>query len=918
MQRLSEDLKAQAQLLVRHLQVGLDIKDEIDDLLRAALNIPVDQAIDSMLDGYMMDYAEREQQAAGYRQGLFWVSALLVVWVVATLVRLLRLSECLRESNDRLNFHKHALDEHAIVSVTDVKGNILEVNDRFCEISGYAREELLGQNHRIVKSDEHSPTLFREMWRTIASGKTWHGKLKNRARDGSHYWVASTIVPFINRRGKPFRYISIRTDISRRKRMEERLREERRFLEGVTDAMGEGMYVLDEAGICVFVNREAERILGRTREELLGKRLHDQIHHQDAHGRPVTNEECIVNRSVQQGNHFRSEQEVFTRPDGSMFPVSVSAVPLREGERVVGSVTVFQDISERLRTSRDLANAKEAAEAANRAKCEFLVNMSHEIRTPMNAIIGMTHLALQTDLTAGQRNYVEKAHRSAESLLGLINDILDFSKIEAGKLDIETIGFDLQHVFDDLANVLGFRAEDKGLELQLELAPDVPQCLLGDPMRLGQILLNLGNNAIKFTETGEVVISVSLRRDGEETVELEFSVRDTGIGIPSDKLGQLFRSFNRVDVSTTRRYGGTGLGLAISKQLAQLMGGRIEVESKPGVGSVFRVILPFGLSLVPVSDADSSPGGLELQGLRGLIVDDSTSSRVIFEAMLHSFGMEVDVARNGFAAMRYLATAGQGDGRAYDFLLVDWRMRGMDGPTLVEEGEELFGSGLPPVIMTTAYARAELEQVLEERGLAVGAVLGKPVTAEQLTEAIASVLGMEPDSDQNRQQKQTDMTAALRGAHILLVEDNEFNQEVVALLQQQGIRADLAVNGEEALRMVQAHDYDGVLRDCQMPGMDGYEVCRRLKADAATRDIPVIFVTGLDSHTEEVSGFAVGAVDYVSKPIEPVVLRARVQAQAELACTRKALTRINQRLANERELIAGTIRNMREAYPFYG
>ena len=486
----------------------------------------------------------------------------------------------------------------------------------------------------------------------------------------------------------------------------------------------------------------------------------------------------------------------------------------------------------------------------------------------MNAIIGMTHLALQTDLTAGQRNYVEKAHRSAESLLGLINDILDFSKIEAGKLDIETIGFDFQHVFDDLANVLGFRAEDKGLELQLELAPDVPQYLLGDPMRLGQILLNLGNNAIKFTETGEVVISVSLRRDGEETVELEFSVRDTGIGIPSDKLGQLFRSFNQVDVSTTRRYGGTGLGLAISKQLAQLMGRRIEVESKPGVGSVFRVILPFGLSPVPVSDADSSPGGLELQGLRGLIVDDSTSSRVIFEAMLHSFGMEVDVARNGFAAMRYLATAGQGDGRAYDFLLVDWRMRGMDGPTLVEEGKELFGSGLPPVIMTTAYARAELEQVLEERGLAVGAVLGKPVTAEQLTEAIASVLGMEPDSDQNRQQKQTDMTAALRGAHILLVEDNEFNQEVaVALLQQQGIRADLAVNGEEALRMVQAHDYDGVLMDCQMPVMDGYEATRAIRQLPGRGDLPIIAMTANAMREDIAQALTSGMNDHIAKPI---------------------------------------------------
>ncbi|MDJ0862868.1 MAG: transporter substrate-binding domain-containing protein, partial [Gammaproteobacteria bacterium] len=403
------------------------------------------------------------------------------------------------------------------------------------------------------------------------------------------------------------------------------------------ESVGEGIFGVDTEGRVTFLNPAGARMLGWPAEDLIGRRMHGLIHHTRADGTDYPLEKCPMFLSYTAGQVHRVDDEVLWRKDGSSFAAEYSSVPIRKGEQLVGAVVTFSDVSNLKRLAEDLRLAKEAADAASQAKSDFLANMSHEIRTPMNAIIGMSQLALKTDLDKRQRNYVEKVHLSAESLLGIINDILDFSKIEAGKLDMESIDFSLEHVLDNLANLLGFKAEDKGLELLFDLDADAPTALVGDPLRLGQVLINLGNNAVKFTEEGEVVVSVRLAEADDDTVILHFTVRDSGIGMTPEQQTRLFQSFSQVDTSTSRKYGGTGLGLTISKRLTEMMGGRIWVESEPGRGSAFHFTARFGRQ--PGAEEQPAMGEAELASLRTLVVDDNATARQIMSAMLDNFGI---------------------------------------------------------------------------------------------------------------------------------------------------------------------------------------------------------------------------------------------------------------------------------------
>ncbi|MCE4538945.1 response regulator [Pelomonas sp. P7] len=525
--------------------------------------------------------------------------------------------------------------------------------------------------------------------------------------------------------------------------------------------------------------------------------------------------------------------------------------------------TLEQRVHER---TGQLERAQLAAEAATRAKSEFLANMSHEIRTPMNAILGMSLLALRSGLDNRQRNYVEKVHRAAESLLGIINDILDFSKIEAGKLEVESIPFQLGDVLDQLASLVGMPAEQKGLELLFVLPPDLPTHLIGDPSRLGQVLLNLSNNAVKFTERGEITVAISLVERSATHAKLCFEVRDTGIGLSPQACERLFQPFTQADASTSRRFGGTGLGLAISRHLVERMGGSIGVDSQPGHGSRFHFTLEFGLQ----QGLSAAPERGELSGTRLLIVDDHPAARELLCGLVTSWGLQPEMAADGEAAVAAVAMA-DAAGRPFKVVLLDWRMPGMDGvECLARLGQLDIRHAPPTVLMVTAFSRDQAEVQLQSRGLQVAALLPKPVTPSALLDACMTALGLpatQPRRSEQRQERLHAQQASLAGARILLVEDNPINQELACeLLERAGIAVRVAADGREALAALEQERFDAVLMDCQMPVMDGYEATRALRRRPELRDLPVIAMTANAMAGDRDKVLAAGMNDHIAKP----------------------------------------------------
>ena len=634
----------------------------------------------------------------------------------------------------------------------------------------------------------------------------------------------------------------------------------------VIDGAPLAVVLIDQAGRVTEWNGVAEQTFGHSAEAAIGQPLQPLI---ALDGDPVL--PGILSRSLdaEARSHTAGRFWDLTalRQDGSRIPVEAGMTVFPMGESWHGTLFA-RDSSERKQAEAALQTAKQTAESAARMKSDFLANMSHEIRTPMNAILGMSHLVLKTDLAQRQRDYVRKIQQSGQHLLAIINDILDFSKVEADKLTVEAIDFELEHLMGNVATLVADKATAKGLELVFDVGRDVPPTLVGDPLRLGQVLINYASNAVKFTESGGIDVVVRVRQRSAEHVLLHFAVRDTGIGLDKQQTAQLFQSFQQADASTTRKYGGTGLGLAISKKLAVLMGGEVGVNSEPGQGSTFWFTARLGVSS---RKPRALPLAAKLRGLRVLVVDDNDSARTVLRTLLEAMMFEVDDVASGEEAI----AAVQGSSatqRPYDVLYLDWQMPGLDGFETAQRIRALTPVVPARIVMVTAFGRDELMTRAEASGIAD--VLVKPVTASSLLDSTMRVLAdgsMEPARESMVDVALSpDQVGGLRGAHVLLVEDNDLNQEVaVGMLEDAGLRVDVAEHGAIALEMVQAAAYDLILMDMQMPVMDGVTATLAIRQLPHFSPPPIVAMTANAMQADRERCLAAGMVDFVSKPIEP-------------------------------------------------
>ncbi|MEI7457380.1 MAG: response regulator [Nitrosomonadales bacterium] len=630
----------------------------------------------------------------------------------------------------------------------------------------------------------------------------------------------------------------------------------------------------DVNGLITLFNSGANKMLGWSTAEVVGIKtpacfhLNDELAAACALTGLTNGFDAIVAGAVKNGNDSR--EWTFVRQDGTEFIglLLTSAVHTIEGS-ISGYLCVIQDISNRRETEQKLINARTLAEETSRMKSDFLANMSHEIRTPMNGIIGMSHLALNTDLTPRQRDYLKKIQQSGQNLLRIINDILDISKIEAGKLSIEHSEFELETTLADVVALIGEKATEKGIELILDVAGDVPVNLLGDSLRLGQVLLNYASNALKFTEKGEIVIAVRLREQTEDHVLLYFEVRDTGIGLSEEQISRLFTAFTQGDTSTTRRYGGTGLGLAICRQLSELMGGESGVNSIEGQGSTFWFTARLDVSriekrtLLPAAD---------LRGRHVLVVDDNDNARQVMNEMLGGMSFTVDVANSGADAITAIERADR-QRDPYELVFMDWHMPAMNGIAACNKIQSLPLAEPPHLVLVTAYGRDEVFHNAEDAG--IRDVLVKPVTASTLFDTAIRVMGTNHEElrDSSVPVPRVEGMNKITGARILLVEDNEINQQVaMELLQQAYLAVDLAENGAEALSLLEAHDYDLVLMDMQMPVMDGITATIELRRQARFTELPVVAMTANVLPVDRQRCLDAGMNDFLAKPIEPDVL----------------------------------------------
>jgi PAS domain S-box-containing protein len=715
----------------------------------------------------------------------------------------------------------------------------------------------------------------REAWREavrehLESHTSYSLDVRLRIASGEHRLFRARGQAEWNLAGEPSRLSGSLQDITERRFTEQRLRESEESFRSLSAASPVGILKADAGGECVWCNDRWQEISGCSEFEAMGTGWLDAVHPDDAAAVAGA-----WNAFVREGGVFDTEFRIRRADEQLRHARSRANAVLDDHGAVTAFVATVEDVTEERDAALALAEARDRAMRLAAAKSEFLANMSHEIRTPLNGVIGMTELLQNTELDAEQRDFVRTINGSAESLLGIINDILDYSKIEAGKMRLERVNLDLRSIAEDVAEMLAPVAHQAGLELVVAVGSDVPRPIVGDPVRLRQILSNLASNAIKFTEKGEVVLSATcLERQGDQC-RLRIGVRDTGIGIPPERLHAVFESFTQADGSTTRKYGGTGLGLTICRQLARLMDGTIQVSSEVGVGSEFWIEVSLG---VGTSERELPKANVDLSGLRALVVDDHPVNRRIFTETLLGWGMRVEAVEGGDEALARVAADGTDP---YAVVLMDYRMPGPDGLVTAERMRDLPGADRRTVMILSSVGAVDASTDLRRQG--VNLWLTKPVREAALNRAVSSLLGR--GGEAVKAAVNLDPVHEFADLAVLLVEDNEVNRKVALhMLHKLGCAADVAVNGREGVDRIAERPYDLVFMDCQMPEMDGFEATRevRRREQASGGSVRIVAMTANALEGDRERCLDCGMDDYVAKPIKLDYLVEQLRAARSL------------------------------------
>jgi PAS domain S-box-containing protein len=758
------------------------------------------------------------------------------------------------------------------VTIADSSMRIQWVNQGFVRITGYTQDEAIGRTpEELLSSGKSAPDAIQALAKSIATGKSCRVELINRAKDGREYWANTEIQPTFDKRGGLTGFMEIGTDISTQKQtqlqMEAAIRDTRALLNTVqTHAI---VSTTDARGTITDVNDAFCRVCGYSREELLGHR-----HNLLSSGVQSNDFWADLWRTISSGKPWRGE--VCNRAkDGSLYWSDSMIAPfIGEDGQIQKFIAIGTDTTERKQYEHSLREAREMAELATQSKGQFLANMSHEIRTPMNAILGMLKLLRNTELISHQRDYADKAEGAAKSLLALINDILDFSKVEAGKMVLDAQPFRLDRLMRDLAVILSSNLGSKGIEVLFDIDPGVPEVLLGDSMRLQQVLINLGGNAVKFTAQGQVVIAVRLLHFDAGVASVEFAVQDSGIGIAPENQAHIFTGFSQAEASTTRKFGGTGLGLSISQRLVALMGGELRLTSVLGQGSTFAFRLQMPAVLPVPADLEyvrAPPVGLR----QVLVVDNNPVARELLARTTRNWGWSTAVADSGEAALEMIQAAFEPGVAPFDLIYMDWQMEGMDGWAATWQLRQLYAAQplkQPLVVMVSANNRDALEQRTVEEQALLNAFLTKPVTASMLLDAVQDASGSGAGVRSSRRSAAAGKRR-LSGMRILVVEDNLINQQVAEeLLMSEGALVSLAANGQLGVDAIAAAaastQFDAVLMDMQMPVLDGFAATRMVRRQLQLARLPIIAMTANAMASDRADCLAAGMNEHVGKPFD--------------------------------------------------
>jgi PAS domain S-box-containing protein len=789
------------------------------------------------------------------------------------------LASALRENDVLIR----TINGEMLYSVTNASGVIIEVNDNFCEIVKYGRDQLVGKDHRLLNSGIHDAAFWADMWETIKSGHTWNSLVCNRSSDNNLMWFDTVIAPYFDEYGAIERYVALRTDVTARVAADAGLRHMSALLSSVLHAASEiSVIATDPNGLITVFNTGAERMTGYATTDVIGRatpalfHLPEEVQDRGKEltvqfGEPIDGFRAFVHIAELTGVETR--EWTYVHADDTKVPVSLSVTTMRDSDnQLLGYLGVAIDITLRKQSEANMLASTRAAEQVSKAKSQFVANMSHEIRTPMNAVLGMLELIRRSDLTASQLDHVDKATYAGKALLALLNDVLDFSRIDAGKLSLDLHPFEPELLLRELAGILVGNSVGKTVEVLFDVAVDIPAVLIGDRLRIQQVLVNLAGNALKFTKDGHVVIALKVLTKAKDRVHIRLSVRDTGIGIPLDQQSAIFNSFTQAENSVARRYGGSGLGLAISARLAELMGSQLKVESEVGRGSCFWFDVDLSwqeVQSLPAADADCV-----LEGKRVLVVDDNAASREILSRLCDALGCHPDIATDGASALTMVQKAASRQAN-YSVLLMDMRMPEMDG---FEAARALAADPelATPVIIVSAYAADGLRAALLEDGTTICGFLSKPVMMADLKRAMLQAIRPTPAT---HVPAAVTRVRALDGMRLLVVEDNELNRQVACeLLRSEGAIVDLAEGGMQALALVTSPGsaYAAVLMDMQMPDVDGLEATRLLRQTAQGAGLPILAMTANVSNEDVAACLAAGMDAHVAKPFDLDEVVARV------------------------------------------